>query len=80
MAEVKWEIKSPTGRSTRTIENTLRSALRQSSYIILDLRRMDGRVPTHRHISNIEYQFNRSKSIKQILVITRENTHIDIKR
>ena len=38
-----WEIKSPTGRSSRTIENNLRLALRQSQNIVLDLRRMDGR-------------------------------------
>ena len=36
----KWENKSPTGNSSRTIENNIRNALRQSDNIIIDLRRM----------------------------------------
>ena len=75
-----WEIKSPTGKGSRTIENILRSALRQSRYIILDLRRMDGRVPTSRHIKNIKKQFDLSKSFKHIVVITRQEERIDFTR
>ena len=36
----KWEIKSPIGNSSRTIENNIRNDLRQSDNIIIDLRRM----------------------------------------
>ena len=35
----KWEIKSPKGGAKKTIDNNLRTARKQSRYIILDLRR-----------------------------------------
>lgn len=75
-----WEIKSPRGKSSRTIENNLRSALRQSSYIIVDLRRMDGRIPTRNYIAEIERRFNDARTIKHIIVITRHEDTIDFKR
>ena len=80
MNGILWEIKSPTGKSSRTIENNLREAILQSSNIILDLRRMDGRVPTHKHIRETEKQFRLAKKIKQLIVITREDERIDFSR
>jgi len=75
-----WEIKSPKGKSSRTIENNIRQALRQSPYIIIDLRRMDGRVPTKRLVDKVESQFKIVKPIKHIIVITRQETILDFKR
>ena len=80
MSGLKWEIKSPKGKGSRVIENTLRDALRQSPNIILDLRRLDGRVPTYKHMREIERRFNDAKSLKCLTVITREEDHIDFKR
>lgn len=80
MEGVKWEIKSPSGRSPRTIENNLRAALKQSRYIILDLRNMDGRIPTDRLLRDAEYRFRHAKTIKYLMVITRQGKHIDFKR
>lgn len=80
MNGLRWEIKSPTGKSSRTIENNLRLALLQSSNIILDLRRLDGRLPTHKHMREAERQFTLAKSIKRLIVITREEKHIDFER
>ena len=37
---LEWEIKSPKGKSSRTIENNVRAALKQSSNIIIDLSRI----------------------------------------
>lgn len=75
-----WEIKSPSGKSSRTIENNLRLALQQSAYIILDLRRMDGRIPAEKLLREVERQFNLSRSIKRIIAITRQEKHIDFER
>ena len=75
-----WEIKSPKGKGSRTIENTLRQATKQSAHIILDLRRMDGRMPTKKFISEIERQFNLNRSIKHVIVITRQDTSVDMSR
>lgn len=80
MVGLLWEIKSPKGKSPRTIENNLRLALRQSPYIILDLRRMDGRIPTKKLLAETTRQFDLSKSIKHIIVITRQETTVDFKR
>ena len=80
MNELLWEIKSPTGKSSRTIENNLRLALLQAANIILDLRRMDGRVPTHKLLKEAERRFMDTKKIKHLIVITRAETHIDFER
>jgi UTP:GlnB (protein PII) uridylyltransferase len=80
MNSLLWEIKSPMGRSSRTIENNLRLALQQSPNIVLDLRRMDGRIPTKKLLNEIERQFTLAKAIKRIIVITRQDKHIDFKR
>lgn len=75
-----WEIKSPTGKSSRTIENNLRLALLQSSNIIFDLRRMDGRIPTKKLLDEVRRQFALAKTIRRIIVITRQEGHIDFER
>ncbi len=75
-----WEVKCPKGKSSRTIENNLRLALHQSANIILDLRRMDGRVPTSKHMAEIERRFNDAKAIRHLIVITREEKAIDLTR
>ncbi len=80
MLNLPWEIKSPKGKSSRTIENNLRLALQQSLNIVLDLRRMDDRIPTKKLLNEIERRFNDAKSIKRIIVITRQEEHIDFKR
>ena len=80
MDDLLWEIKSPKGKSSRTIENNLRSALLQSPNIILDLRRIDGRVPTGRLLSEAERQFSLTKSMRHLIVITRQGDLIDLER
>ncbi len=80
MRGLLWEIKSPKGKSSRTIENNLRLALQQSPNIIFDLRRMDGRIPTKKLLSEVERQFSLAKSIKRLIVITRQDEHIDFER
>ncbi len=70
-----WEIKSPKGSSSRTIENNLRCALRQSKNIIIDLRRI--KIDEARAISQIRKQFNQTKIIKDIIII-RKNCEIKV--
>lgn len=75
-----WEIKCPLGKSSRTIENNLRQALQQSPNIVLDLRRLDVRIPTHKYLHEVKKQFTFAKSIRRMIVITREDRIIDLKR
>ena len=80
MYGLHWEIKSPTGKSSRTIENNIRIAIKQSPNIVIDLRRMDGRIPTSKLLKEVSHRFNDAKYIKNIIVITRQDKHIDFKR
>ena len=80
MNGLAWEIKCPKGKSSRTIENNLRLALRQSPNIVLDLRRMDGRIPTKKLLNEIERRFRDARLIRNIIVITRQELMIDFKR
>jgi hypothetical protein len=75
-----WEIKSPKGKSPLTIENNLRLALLQSPNVVIDLRRMDGRIPTYKLLREVERQFELAKSIKRLIVITRQEERIDLER
>lgn len=65
---VKWEMKSPTGDSKYTMQNNIQAALRQSCYIILDLRRV--KRTEDKCLREIEKEFTFSKRIRHIKVIT----------
>ena len=78
MGGIVWEIKAPKGNSSRTIENNLRTALKQSESIIIDLRRI--KLDEHKAISQIKKLFGISKKIKRILIISKEQILLDIKR
>jgi hypothetical protein len=80
MDGLHWEIKSPAGKSSRTIENNLRLALQQSPNIVLDLRRMDGRIPTYKLLKEVDRRYSDAIKIKHLIVITREEKHIDLER
>ena len=74
-----WEIKSPKGSSSRTIENNLRCALKQSKNIIIDLRRI--KIDEIRAISQIKEKFTKIKTIKNIIIIKRNsNVYLDLSR
>ena len=74
-----WEIKSPKGSSSRTIENNLRCALKQSKNIIIDLRRIQ--IDEIRAISQIKEKFTKIKTIKNIIIIKRNsNVYLDLSR
>ena len=69
MDGVEWEIKSPTGKSKRTIQNSLRQAVKQSHYIIFDLRRI--KLNEEECISQLRKQFDLKKYIKRIVIIKK---------
>ena len=75
MQGLEWEIKSPKGNGRWLIENTLRRAVKQSCNIILDLRRI--KIPMQKCLVEINKQSQISKGIKNLKVITKNNTIID---
>ena len=68
MDGVEWEIKSPEGKSKRTIEKNYRIASLQSKYIIFDLRRIN--VPENQCLSQLKHEFL-DKKTRRLLIITK---------
>ncbi|MBR6505738.1 hypothetical protein IKT18_02815 [Candidatus Saccharibacteria bacterium] len=75
---IKWEMKAPIGEGGSLMKNIIQRAIRQSPYIIVDLRR------TKRHqtkcLRELEKQFNNSKSIKWLKIITKSGKMLDFKK
>jgi hypothetical protein len=78
MGGLLWEIKSPKGSSSRTIENNMRAALKQSQNLIIDLRRIQ--LSEQKAISQIKYNFKLSEKIRRLLIITKKQELIDMKK
>ena len=74
----KWELKSPKGSSRRTLQNNIHKAQSQSKNIIIDLHRI--KLDEQKCISQISFEFEKRKSINKILIITKKNEIIDLKR
>lgn len=74
---VKWEIKSSVGSGKKTMENNLRAARKQSSYIVIDLRRT--RLHYSRALSRINaYLKTENHTIKKVKIITKSKEIIDV--
>jgi hypothetical protein len=76
MDDISWEMKSPTGNKSYTIEEQLRRASKQSSYIIIDTRRtslLDTKIE-----KQIYNYITKPHKIKKILVITKKSEVLDI--
>ena len=78
IGKTKWEMKSPKGEGKYLIANTIQKAIKQSPNIIIDLRR------TKRHqtkcLHELQKEFIKSNSIKQLKIITKNNKTIDHKK
>lgn len=78
MNKIKWEMKAPIGEGNSLMKNTIQRAVRQSPNIIVDLRR------TKRHqtkcLRELWRQFNNSKSVKKMLVITKTGKTLDFEK
>ena len=69
MDGVEWEMKAPVGSSKRTIEVNFRKAVKQSKYIIFDLRAIN--VPEKQCIAQLEKEFNWRHYLKKMYVIRK---------
>ena len=72
MGGVAWEVKSPTGKSRRTIEKNFRKAMLQSDSIIFDLRRCN--ISDDKCIAELEHRCEQKKNVKRMQVIKRDGT------
>jgi len=79
MDNLEWEMKSPTGNSTRmTIDRILHKAAQQSKNIVIDLRRT--KLSDQHSLLCIEKNFKLSRRIRRILVITKQEELIDLRK
>jgi hypothetical protein len=73
-----WEMKSPTGNGKKTVEKQLQRAGKQSKHIIFDARRT---ALTDEYIEKeIRRQLLLSRSLKQVILITKTAQTVAIKR
>lgn len=74
---MKWELKSPLGDGKNTIKNNLHNARKQSTNVILDLRRI--KMHQTKALANIKYYFTSHRSqIRHLMVITKSEEILDI--
>lgn len=78
MDGVAWEMKSPSGNSLVTIERALHRRLRQSRYIILDLRQM--KVSEQKIKQHSQHIFTHARTIKKLKVILKSNQVLDFRK
>ena len=75
---VLWEIKSPTGNSKNTAKHTIQNASHQAFNIIVDLRRCG--LSQELAIKDLKYNYELSRRLKQMMIITKEEDILDYKK
>lgn len=72
-----WELKSPKGNSKNTIRNNIKGARKQSTNIVVDLRRC--KMNKQKAISRIRDVYKkRKRKIGKYYIITKDRTVLDI--
>ena len=71
---LEWEMKSPEGKSERTIRRNLHKASTQSRNIIFDLDRIG--LPEEKCIRELTKAFEDSNHIKNMIIITKDREMI----
>lgn len=78
MQGLEWEMKSPKSNGKYTIEHSFRSALKQSPYIIFDIR--GSKMPQQKCIVEIERRFNDFNKVKRVMIITKTRKLLDLNK
>lgn len=73
-----WEAKSPAGTSERSIKNNFHKAGHQAEKIIMDLRRT--KLSLDKALTIAVKEFNLSKRINQMLLITKDEKVLEYKK
>ncbi len=74
----EWEMKAPASSRLKMVEQNLRRALKQSSNIILDTRRMK-RIPDKAVERELRKWARELKSLKKLMMVSRHGKVIAIK-
>ena len=73
---LEWEIKSPIGGSSRTLENNMRLALKQSKNIIIDLQRI--KLPDEKCLGVVKRRAEKLGKKYRVMVITKDKRIIKL--
>jgi len=76
MDGILWESKSPTTSSFDNLSVMLRRAVKQSVNIAIDIRRM--RKPENATITFLQHYFDRSRSLKRLIIISKSKGLIEL--
>jgi len=66
---IRWEIKSPTGKGKHNIQHNVQDAARQSANIVIDSRR--SKIHQTKFNNELQRQFNIVARVKKVLLITK---------
>jgi len=75
MNGLEWEMKAPIGKSANTIKRAFKSAIRQSSNIIFDLR--NSQLSDEVNIGKLDKEFSDIKKVRRLLIITKAHGLIE---
>lgn len=75
---LRWEMKSPKGEGKYLMQNTIQKAVKQSRNVIVDLRRT--KRSQERCLQELEKEFDRSKSLQRLKIITKSCRILDLKK
>jgi hypothetical protein len=78
IGNVRWELKSPTGKGRRNIERQLQIGLKQSKNIVFDARR--SKIHIAKVKNELNYQFRLAKGIRRMLLIEKNKNIIELTR
>ncbi|MBR0126744.1 MAG: hypothetical protein IJL99_00630 [Firmicutes bacterium] len=71
-------MKSPKGKSKRTIENNFRRAKEQAENIIFDLRRIN--ISEEKCMLELELRFAQKRDVKRLLIIRKNGEILRLSR
>lgn len=75
MIGLQWEIKRPTANSKYTVPHAFKSALKQSTNVIFDLR--SSKLHQEQAFNRLKHEFELSKGIKRLKVILKSHKIVD---
>lgn len=72
-----WEIKGPLSTNLNTLEVTFKKAVRQSQYVIFDLRRLKKDCNI---MQRLQCRFKESKRVKEMLIISKTGELLELRK
>ena len=76
--KIEWELKAPTGSGKRNLQHTVSRAVKQSKYIIIDVK--FSKIHIFKIKSHLSAEIKKNKQIKRLLLIDKQKNIVEIFR